>query len=269
MGDDKGIIANEMKDLRTKSSTIESEMKFKKVPFGGISEKEVMDYIASVTQQFNRAEEAYRQRIDEFTTHTEMLVKECEDALEQIQTKSDIIKELQSDQVSLKNEITELKNKADADRQCAVESEKNETGKLEMEKNDRELLQENELLKQELSAVQQERDQLGGESAVLAEMFRETKELLETTLLEKNTLYDEFVAFRSLVRQTEMKKSFSLRQYSEKQIHNVNQTSKRMKEMLAVMDGMRNDLYTLLISIDENKMAEKTKAPSGTEEAAY
>jgi hypothetical protein len=37
--------------------------------------------------------------------------------------------------------------------------------------------------------------------------------------------------------------------------------------MLAAMDEMRDDLYTLLVSIEENKLAEKTKAPSETEEA--
>jgi chromosome segregation ATPase len=267
MVDDKAIIANEMKDLRTKSSTIESEAKFKKMVFGGISAKEVEDYIASVTQQFSRAEEAYRQRIDEFATHTEMLVKECEDALEQIKTKSDIINGLEAEQGSLKNEIVQLQKKADASRKSAMESDKDSGGRLETGKNDRELLQENELLKKELSCIQQERDQLGGEAAVLAERFRETREMLESSSEEKDKLCDELVAYRSLVRQTEMRKSFSLRQYSEKQIHTVNQTSKKMKQMLAAMDEMRDDLYTLLVSIEENKLAEKTKAPSETEEA--
>ncbi len=148
-----------------------------------------------------------------------------------------------------------------------MESDKYSGGRLETGKNDRELLQENELLKKELSCIQQERDQLGGEAAVLAERFRETREMLESSSEEKDKLCDELVAYRSLVRQTEMRKSFSLRQYSEKQIHTVNQTSKKMKQMLAAMDEMRDDLYTLLVSIEENKLAEKTKAPSETEEA--
>lgn len=262
MGDEKGIIAGEMKDLRTKSSTTEGEAKFKKMIFGGINEKEVEDYIISVTQQYNRAEEAYRQRIDEVATHTEMLVKECEDALEQIQTKTEIIKDLQAAEGSYKNEIAELQKRADADTQHIMELEKAAAGKSETERNDDELLQENELLKKEISNIQQERDKLGGETAVLTAQLRETKALLESVSKEKDTLCDDFVEFRFAVRQSEMKKSLSLRQYSEKQVYTVKQASQRMKEMLASMDNMKDDLITLLVSIEEDKMAEKIKAPS-------
>lgn len=239
-------ISSEMKDLRTKTSSEDGTVKFKKNILGGIKEKDVEEYIASITQQFSRTEEAYKDRMEEFATHTEMLIKECDDALEQLQIKASEMQNLKTESTALKNENAALAKSLEESQSQILELEKDKPEPMETDSIDRDLAKENEFLKAELLELQQARDQVAGENAVYKKQLKDTEELLAATQKERDSLKESHALQRSTVRQAEMKKGLIVREYTEKQIYTMNQTTQKMAEILTSLEGMKGDFRELL-----------------------
>lgn len=292
MEKDSGVIYDEMKDLRNKTSGEESVFKFKKNVFGGIKEKDVEDYITSINQQFNRSEAAYKDRIDEFATHTEMLVNERDDALLQLQKRIEELGGLRTEIEEQKNKIAALqktmeennlrviefdanelnelkiamseeKIKTDAlqkvldeNNQRFIEIEVNELERIKKEETNINLAKENELLKNELFEILETRDKLAGENAVIKKQIMDFNDLLVIVNKDKSELQDNIASIRSTIRQNEMRKSMVLSEYTEKQIYKMNQTTQNMKEMLSSVENMKNDVCELFVVLKENKVAE-------------
>lgn len=292
MEKDSGVIYDEMKDLRNKTSGEESVFKFKKNVFGGIKEKDVEDYITSINQQFNRSEAAYKDRIDEFATHTEMLVNERDDALIQLQRKIEETGGLRAEIEEQKNKISTLQKTMEENNlriiefdanelnelkiAMAAEKIKNETLQKELEDNkirfaeieageierikkeemNMNLAKENDLLKNELFEILENRDKLAGENAVIKKQIMDFSDLLTIVNKDKSELQDNIASIRSTIRQNEMRKSMVLSEYTEKQIYKMNQTTQTMKEMLSAIENMKNDVCELFVVLKENKVAE-------------
>ncbi len=251
MDKENGVIFSEMKDLRTKTSKEEGAVQFKKHVFGGIKESDVEEYIASITQQFNRAEEAYKDRIDEFATQTEMLSKECDSRWEQLKTRADELNERKEELLALQNENNILRKAIEENQRKMTEIETNESERIRIEESATGLMKENDLLKTELFEIQQARDHLAGENAVIKKQLKEAEASLEASDKEKSELLEDITLIRSAARQNEMKKSLALSEYSEKQNYATNQATQKMKDLIASIDEMRNDFCLLNNALEE------------------
>ncbi len=239
-------ISTEMKDLRIKTSSEEGSVRFKKNMLGGIREKEVEEHIASITRQFSRAEEAYKDRIDEYATHTEMLKKECDDTLEQLQKKADEIQDLKKETAALKSENARIAKDLDEYKEQLLALQNEKPGEDETVSLDRDLFKENGLLKEELTLLQQEREQAAGENAVFRKQLRAMEEQLDIIQKERDALQESHAVQRSISRQTDMKKGLIVREYTEKQTFAVKQATLKLTEILSTMEEMKDDFDELL-----------------------
>lgn len=254
MADLNNPIKEDLKDLRTKTTVTEIPVLFKKKLFGGLNKDEVNEYITSLTQQFSRTEDAYKERIDEFTTFTEMLSQEKERAVQQMQGVLNDLAEQTSQNSYLKGENEKLQ-KTNEEMKIVMDEmiHQKETAPQATE-DGKDLVRENELLKGELEELSTSRDLLAGENSVLKKQLELMQNSLQTTEEERDTLKNEMVENQSRIRQSEMKTRMTLSEYSDRQIYSMNRATQNLQELISALDSMKNDVSFLTGEIKENKI---------------
>jgi len=248
-----GIIQSDFKDLRSKTSTGGNIVKFNKHILGGFKTVEVEEYIASLTQQFGRTEDAYKERIEEFTTFTEMLTKEKDNATIQLQTALNELNEYKKEILALKEQTTNLYKDLENSKTISLELTSRESEITQKEDENISLSIENKLLKSELCDINLLRDKLAGEDVVLKKKLEVVDNLATTAHKENNLLRDKMVLMNSTIRQVEMKKSLKLSEYTEKQIFTINQTTQSLKDMFSTLEDMKMDVCEMFEELKENK----------------
>ncbi len=256
MGESKDIIYEDMKDLRSKSSGEEMVAKFNKELFGGLKKKEVDNYIDSLTKQFNRTDLAYKERIDEFTTFTEMLTKERDDALLQLQKRTLELKEARDEVNALIEERNSIINTKEMENQ--EENELRESYKAQKEDSIMNLSRENYLLKEELENMKVTRNSFAGENSVLKMQIENAEEKASSFKNINEEVKENLVLLNSSIRQDSMKKSLLLSEYSEKQMYSIERTSNNLSEILASMESMKKEVIGLYEEFKDNKFMDFT-----------
>ena len=254
MDEDNGIIYDDdMKDLRTKTFNEEGVVKFNKHLFGGFKKEEVENYINSLNEQFSRTEQAYKDRIEEFTTFTQMLTKERDDSGEQKKKSSIELNEVKEQLASLKTNNAALANEIEESKKQLEDYGTIEADRAIKEELEFNLSKENNILREDLFAVQQSRDKMAGENAVLKKQLETAENLVVTTEKEKNEMKESTLQINSMIRQSEMNKSLKLSEFAEKQSYTINKTTQNLNELIASMEEMKSEVIELFEELKENK----------------
>lgn len=259
MEETTGVIQSEFKELRSKTSNGKMLIKFKKHIIGGYKEKDVEEYIFSLTQQLNRTEDVYKERIDEFTTFIEMLTKEKDKALQQLQDAINDANDCKYEAFSIKEENEKLVNQLKEIETISSELKQKEFDRIQNEEDLARLRDENVQLKQELNDVCLSRDKYAGELVVIKKQLDNAENFLISTLKENNELKESILSIKSSIRQIEMKKSLKLSEFQEKQIYEINQTAQSLKKLFSSLETMKNDVNCIFTELNENKFSENTK----------
>ncbi|MHB1484098.1 MAG: hypothetical protein ACYCYI_05485 [Saccharofermentanales bacterium] len=270
-------IEDDMKDLRMKSSGDGIRVRFNKNLMGGLKEKEVEEYITSLTQQFNYTEQTYKDRIDEFSTFTEMLTKERDEAAARIQKMNDDFKSTLDEIEALKAENERLSKAKDETKVHIEELISKDAERAQQEEIFLKISSENSNLKKELQEIHIIRDKLAGENVILKKQLKNIEQAITSLQSENNELKDNISTLRSYIRQSETKKSMTLSEYTEKHTYTMNLTSQKLKETINAIEDMKNDVNDLLKEMKDNKFIDsilhedfrkiktppsKTKAPA-------
>lgn len=253
VNEDNEIISDDMKDLRTKTFNEEVVVKFNKHLFGGFNKEEVENYIASLNVQFGRTEQAYKDRIDEFTTFAQMLTKERDEALELLKKNSDELNGSNAEIATIKMDNAKLIKLVEENKTQQKDFDEREANQAKNEEIEFNLSRENDLLKEELLEVHKIKDKMAGANAVFKKQLETMEILLANTEKEKNEIKENTLQTNSMIRQSEMKKSLKLSEFTEKQLYTIKRTTQNLNELITAMEGMKSEIGEFFEEIKENK----------------
>lgn len=254
MDEPKDIIYEDMKNLRTKSNKDERVVKFKKSVFGGIKSKEVNDYISSITAQHKRTGQAYQERIDEYNTFTEMLTRERDDAIFQLQSKTQELTLAKEEIETLKLELDNFKNIDESIKESQTANELRESIRAQKEGELLDVFKDNYFLKSQLEQILNSRDEIAGENAVLKKQFELLQEKIDTADNQNAFLKNKITEINSAIRQNEISKSHKISEFSEKQIYAIKETAKTLNDALTSLETMKNDVSGIHDEIRQNSL---------------
>lgn len=230
-----------IRELRNKSSYNDTEFRPRKKVFGGYSTKDTDEYIRVLQEQLQRAESAYNERIEEYSTFCEMQSKEKDNLTSEVES---LKKEIES-LLDLKRENEKINDELKS-KQLIVEELNNKLSeKAKAKEEDLIQIKENNLLKTEVSKLYSERDKIAGENASLKKQLDLLKTKAES--LEKdNKIQSESIASLSAkMRINEMQKNLRVSEYTQKEEYVIGKASQCIKELYVLLDEMKNDLTEL------------------------
>lgn len=239
-----------IKDLRLKSGSESNSPEFKKSLFNGYDPSEVKEYIDSMRAQHSNTLDAYQERIDEFTTFTEMLSKEKADTVAGMTALNEKYSKMQSEHVVLAEqnqtfeaEITSLKEKL-------VKYEESEAyGSSLRDKLD--LTHENELLRNEVKTLSDSRDILAGENASLKLQIECINETIAKLRVDNQDLQFKHNFVFSQIRQTDMNIGMKASEFAQKQIFCIDKSAEVLGTVLSDLNELKEETARLKKFINE------------------
>ncbi|MHB1455131.1 MAG: hypothetical protein ACYCYM_14415 [Saccharofermentanales bacterium] len=240
----------EIKDLRIKSGSETISPEFKKSMFNGYDPKEVQEYIESMKLQHGNTLEAYQERIDEFTSFTEMLTKEKGDAVAAQASLNEKFNKMQSDQVVLATQNQALETEIAALREKLVKYEESEEyGSSLRDKLD--LTHENELLRNEVRTLSDARDLLAGENGSLKLQIESLTDTAAKLRTDNQELQFKHNTVFSQIRQTDMNVGMKASEFAQKQIFCIDQSAEALSRILSDLNELKEETAMLKKFINE------------------
>ncbi|MHB8964301.1 MAG: hypothetical protein ACYC5K_14250 [Saccharofermentanales bacterium] len=249
----------EIKDLRIKSGSETNSPEFKKSMFNGYDPKEVQEYIESMKLQHSNTLEAYQERIDEFTTFTEMLSKEKSDATASLASFTEKYTKMENDQaqISARNEefaaeIALLKEK------LVKYEESEEYGSSLRDKID--LTHENELLRVEIKALSDSRDLLAGENGSLKLQIESISETVAKLRTDNQELQFKHNTVFSQIRQTDMNVGMKASEFAQKQIFCIDRSADVLSSVISDLNELKEETSQLKKFINDTLISKSDSA---------
>jgi DivIVA domain-containing protein len=241
----------EIKDLRAKSGGEARPAEFKKSMFGGYDPKDVDDYIENIKLQHGSTLEAYQERFDEFVTFNEMLTKEKNDAAEKLASFTQDYEQMKQTfgELTSRNQGY-LKEIASLKVSLAEYEEAQEKYGTDL-KNLLELTHENALLKEEIHAMSQSRDQIAGENAMLKAQVESLTESVAKLKADNQDLQYKHNAVYSLIRQTDMSVGMKTVEYAQQQLYRIDKSVDLLGTVLSEFNGLKEETASLRKFINE------------------
>lgn len=239
-----------IKDLRLKSGSESNSPEFKKSLFNGYDPNEVKEYIDSMRAQHSNTLDAYQERIDEFTSFTEMLSKEKTDAVAGMAALTEKFTMMQSEQEKLSAQNGAYSAEIASLQEKLVKYEESEAyGSSLRDKLD--LTHENELLRNEVNSLSDSRDILAGENAALKLQIEGINETIAKLRIDNQELQFKHNSVFSQIRQTDMNVGMKASEFAQKQIFCIDKSAEVLGTVLSDLNELKEETARLKKFINE------------------
>lgn len=236
---------NNLKELRIKTSYSATDEKIKKSAFGGYNKKDTDEYIANLKEQLTRAENAYNERIEEYSTFCEMLTKEKDSLLAELEQIKKSKADYEDNIASVKSDKERLLNELTVSKTVISELEAKLKEKKTAAEDEITFEKENKILKDELSGLYSERDKIAGENAFLKKQVEELKSISDYLKKSNAEQYDKILELSGKLRYNEAQKKMRLSEFTQKEDYLINKSAQHIRELFVLLDSMKKDIAEL------------------------
>jgi chromosome segregation ATPase len=238
----------DIRDLRNKNLGPEKTPEFKTTLMKGYQIKQVNEYLINLKIQHDRTVETYKERIDEFTTFTEMLNKEKEEFRLKAETLERTCDDYTKKIWDLEEQLSHSAKKqpAKAGLEDALEDALEKNSVLSMEKS---------LLEKELHEIALSHNELAGESAVIKSQWEQTKETLEKCKKENLKQLEFDAHHRAKIRKADRDLHLMTAEFKEKQSHFIHQSADSLQTVLTYLEELKKGMDDLTGSIENTDLS--------------